>query len=633
MKNIYMVQPNSQYGNSVYFPYAAGSLVAYAFEDDRIKKEYTFKGFIYKRLSIEKALDFFEDPFFVGFSCYVWNYEYNKALAKALKKVYPDCYIAFGGHQITADSEVAYGDYADFCLLGEGEDSFTNLLLSLAGCEQIENVSNLVYRRGNQVIRTDSVVSEIPNRVSPYLKGYFDELVKNETLEFSAIIETTRGCPNRCAFCDWGNIKAKVRSFDLDMVKAEIDWMSEHKIEYCFCADANFGLFPRDGDIVKYVIKKNEETGYPQKFQASYSKTNSETVYTINKMLNDAGMSKGATLSFQSMDQTVLNNIYRKNMPIENFHKLMSMYNSNGIAAYSEIILGLPGETYNSFRNGIEQLLECGQHMAINFFNCEILGNSIMGSPEYMKKYDIQYAVTEQHQYHVIPNNQEIPEYSKIVVSTSSMTREDWIACNILHVFVRAFHNLGLLQCIAIYLFFEKQVKYTDFYSDLINWAKANRDSICGSVFYWLDGKYREILDNRGSLTCYDPDFGELTWPLEEGSFLKIIKKYEEFYSEIVQFLEKYFDGDDLFDQLLSYQKAVVKNPYNKRLILSLDFDFYSYFTGIYSDSYKPLEKKKNTLEFDLSDISSNLPEFAKNTIWFGRKGGQNIVSKIKYIS
>lgn len=628
-----MVQPNSQYGNSVYFPYAAGSLVAYAFEDDRIKKEYAFKGFIYKRLSIEKALDFFEDPFFVGFSCYVWNYEYNKALAKALKKVYPDCYIAFGGHQITADSEVAYGDYADFCLLGEGEDSFTNLLLFLAGYEQIEYVSNLVYRKGNQVIRTDSVVSEIPNRVSPYLKGYFDELVKNETLEFSAIIETTRGCPNRCAFCDWGNIKAKVRSFDLDMVKAEIDWMSEHKIEYCFCADANFGLFPRDGEIVKYVIKKNEETGYPQKFQASYSKTNSETVYTINKMLNDAGMSKGATLSFQSMDQTVLNNIYRKNMPIENFHKLMSMYNSNGIAAYSEIILGLPGETYNSFRDGIEQLLECGQHMAINFFNCEILGNSIMGSPEYMKKYDIQYAITEQHQYHVIPNNQEIPEYSKIVVSTSSMTREDWIACNILHVFVRAFHNLGLLQCIAIYLFFEKQVKYTDFYSDLINWAKANRDSICGSVFYWLDGKYREILDNRGSLTCYDPDFGELTWPLEEGSFLKIIKEYEGFYSEITQFLGKYFVGDHLFDQLLSYQKAVVKNPYNKRLILSLDFDFYSYFTGIYSDSYKPLEKKKNTLEFDLSDISSNLPEFAKNTIWFGRKGGQNIVSKIKYIS
>lgn len=632
MNNIYMVQPNSIYGNSVYFPYAAGSLVAYAFEDERIRKEYAFKGFIYKRVRIDDAVKQFENPFFVGFSCYVWNYEYNKALAKAIKKAYPDCYIAFGGHQITADCEVVGSDYVDFCLLGEGEESFTKLLLSLIGLENKENVNNLIYKEADEIRQTDKTVSEIPNRVSPYLKGYFDELVENETLEFSAIIETTRGCPNRCAFCDWGNIKAKVRSFDLDIVKAEIDWMSEHKIEYCFCADANFGLFPRDGDIVKYVVKKNKETGYPQKFQASYSKTNSETVYAINKMLNDAGMSKGATLSFQSMDQTVLNNIYRKNMPLENFHKLMSMYNSNGIAAYSEIILGLPGETYESFKNGIEQLLECGQHMAMNFFNCEILGNSIMGSPEYMKKYDIQYAVTEQHQYHVVPNNQEIPEYSKIVVATSSMTREDWIDCNILHVFVRAFHNLGLLQCAAIYLYYEKGIKYTDFYADLINWAKEHKDSICGSVYYWLDGKYREILNNSGSLTCYDPDFGELTWPLEEGSFLKIVKKYDQFYKEILPFLEKYFQNDALFEELMSYQKAVVKNPYNKKVVLNLDYDFYSYFNSIYADSYRPLEKKENTLEFDLSDISSDLPEFAKNTIWFGRKGGQNIVSRIRYI-
>ena len=460
----------------------------------------------------------------------------------------------------------------------------------------------------------------------------FDNLVKNETLKFSAILETNRGCPNKCAFCDWGNIKSKIKNFDIEIVKAEIDWISKNKIEYCYCTDSNFGLFPRDIEIIEYIIEKNKQNGFPEKFQATYSKNNPETVFKINKRLNEVGMSKGATLSFQSMSQDALECINRKNMPLSNFLELMSLYNTNNIAAYSEIILGLPGETYKSFRDGIEQLLECGQHMAINFFNCEILTNSIMGDPDYMEKYKIEYAITEQHQYHVVPNKGGIPEYSKIVVSTSTMSKDDWIKCNILHVFVRTFHNLGLLQCIAIYLYYEKKMKYMDFYCSLIDYAKQNPDSICGKIYEWLDGKYSEILNNAGSLTCYDPDFGELTWPLEEGSFLKVIKDYDNFYKEIVTFVRSYIDDPVLLEDIFSYQSAVVKNPYSKKAVLNLNFDFYKFFTNIYKGQSSTLEKKQNTIIMDSSEVSENLVEYARNTVWFGRKGGQNIITKIIYV-
>ena len=130
MKNLYMAQPNSQYGNSVYFPYAAGSLVAYAFEDEQVKSEYEFKNFFYKRQNIDKAVGTMENPFIVGFSCYVWNYEYNKIFAKAIKEKYPRCVIVFGGHQVNADSDVCDLEYVDYVLLGEGEESFRLLLLS-----------------------------------------------------------------------------------------------------------------------------------------------------------------------------------------------------------------------------------------------------------------------------------------------------------------------------------------------------------------------------------------------------------------------------------------------------------------------------------------------------------------------
>ncbi len=628
-----MVQPNSQYGNSVYFPYAAGSLIAYAFTDERIKSEYSFKSFIYKKIDIDKVLESFEEPYAVGFSCYVWNYEYNKALAEKIKEKFPLCKIIFGGHQVNRESDILKTDYVDYCLFGEGEEIFRKLLLSFIGKDKAEDIPNIMYKNDGEIIFTPKMRVDIPERVSPYLEGYFDKLVEDEELEFSAILETNRGCPNKCAFCDWGNEKAKVRLYDIETVKAEIDWMSEKKIEYCYCADANFGLFERDEDIIEYMIEKHKGNGYPQKFQATYSKNNSDTVFRINKRLNEVGMCKGATLSFQSLHQNVLDNIYRKNMPLESFHDLMSLYTENGIGTYSEIILGLPGETYESFRDGIEQLLEGGQHMSINFFNCELLMNSIMNDPEYMKKYEIEYALTEQHQYHVVPNRKDITEFSRIVVSTSTMPKEMWIKSNIFAVFVRAFHNLGLLQCLAIYLYYEKKIKYSQFYGDFISYAQENPDTVCGKIHLWLEEKYKEVLRNSGSLTCTDDAYGELTWPLDEGAFLKAMKDRDLFYEETKPFLEKYFDDIELFEELLIYQKNIVKNPYSKGTVLSFSYDFYSYFSKIYKNSFTPLEKKKITIKIDSFDTPSDLPEYAKKVVWYGRKGGQNIIKKIEYIN
>lgn len=624
-----MVQPNSQYGNSVYFPYAVGSLIAYAFKNPAIKEEYVFVSFFYKKEKIENCVNEIDSPFVVGFSCYVWNYEYNKLFAQEIKKRWPECKIVFGGHQVNERSDILTADYIDYIILGEGEQSFESLLLALTGRYDIKDIPNLLYKDGGSFVSTEKMLAQIPHRVSPYTEGYFDGIVKKEKLEFSAILETNRGCPNRCAFCDWGNIKSRVRLYNMDLVKKEIDWFSENKIEYVYAADANFGLFPRDEEIVEYIIKKHAENGYPQKFQATYSKNNPEVVFRINKRLNEAGMSKGATLSFQSMSEKVLDNIYRKNMPLENFRKLMGMYTQNGIATYSELIIGLPGETFDSFSEGIEQLIESGQHMSINFFNCEILNNAIMSSSEYIEKYNIRYARTGQHQYHVVDEKDRIKEYSQIVVSTQSMSENDWIDCNILADFVRAFHNLGLLQCIAIYLFYEKNIRYTSFYKSLIDWSYENKNTVCGKIVSWLVLRHREVIDNSGSLTCCVPEFGNLTWPLDEGAFLKIIYEFDRFYDEITPFLYGYFDDEVLFSQLLSYQKATIKTPYSTGDTIYTDYNFKAYFRNVYNNRYSPLKREKAQLVFNAGDVPQDLEKYAREIIWYGRKGGQNIISDI----
>ena len=632
MKRIYMVQPNSIYGNSIYFPYAAGSLIAFAFKEPAVRDSYCFRGFVYKKDKIEDVVRSVDDPFLVGFSCYLWNYEYNKALAQAIKKEWPDCIIVFGGHQVYRGSGLLEDGIADILQFGEGEETFRSILLALNGDGELKDIPNIAYRDNGSSVFTVSRTVCIPQRVSPYLEGWFDEILKKEKdLTFCAILETNRGCPNKCAFCDWGNVKSHVRLFDKELVKAEIDWFAEKKIDYVYGADGNFGLFPRDEEFVDYLILKHGETGYPQKFQTTFSKNNPDQVFRLNKKLNDSGMSKGATISFQSLSPEVLKNIHRQNLPLDHFKRLMRLYNENGIAAYSEIILGLPGETYESFREGLETLLESGQHMSIVIFNLELLYNSVMNAPEYIEDYGIKYSSIEQHQYHVIPYDLDIREYSRVVVSTKDMPPDRWIATNILGDFVRAFHNLGLLQCYAIYLFYEKGLGYTSFYEQLIGYAASHPETVCGKAYALLERKFTEILNGNGSLTWQDDDYGKLTWPLEEGVFLLVAKEIDVFRSEMRSFLQPLFEDRELFEDLEKYQNAVVKTPGLKKQILTLEYDWYDYFSAVYDIGYRPLRKKYNRIVVDPGEIDSDLPSFAEKTIWYGRKGGKNIATDIHY--
>ena len=381
-----------------------------------------------------------------------------------------------------------------------------------------------------------------------------------------------------------------------------------------------------------YLIQRHNETGFPQKFQATYSKNNPDTVFVLNKKLNEAGMSKGATLSFQSMSEDVLAKIYRKNMPLDNFKRLMRLYNENGIAAYSELILGLPGETYESFREGLELLLENGQHMSINIFNCELLNNSIMNDPAYIEAYGIRTARIEQHQYHIVPYKVGVQEYSNIVVSTSAMPPDKWIDSNILGIFVRAFHNLGLLQCFAIYLFYEKNIPYMTFYEDLIEWAKNNPETTVGRIYSWLYGRFEEILQSKGALTWQDDAFGPLTWPFEESVFLMTIKEEKKYREEIILFAEGFFEDKELFADLLRYQHAVLKRPGIVKENYTFSYDWFAYFSQVYDNKHIQLEKKRNRIEIDPGFIASGLPEYAKQIIWFGRKGNKNVITSIRYI-
>lgn len=631
-KNVYMVQTNIKYENTMYIPYAAGALAAFAWNSEKIEESYSLKELICTREKIEDIVDSLDSPCIVAFSNYIWNFEYNKALALKIKNAFPECAIIFGGHNVPCDTSLLdENGYIDFLVHGEGEEAFRDVLLSLHYEDPLDIIPNISYRdNSGKAVKTAVSPVLCTAFPSPYNAGIFDSIIeKYPGIRFSAILETNRGCPYNCSFCDWCQLTSKVRMLPPERVLDDLQWMSEHKIEFCYCADANFGIIPRDEGFIDKLIELNQKNGFPQKFRVNYAKHNDETVFSINQKLNTYEISKGATISFQSLSQEVLENIGRKNMSLSKFSELMTLYGNAGIPTYSELILGLPGETYESFCEGIGKLLEAGQHTSILIYNCELIVNSRMADEKYMEKYGIKSSVTPLYLRHDEPDCEDIPEFSRSVTATASMSEDDWIDSNLFSLAVQSCHGMGLLRCFAVYLYYEKKIKYQDFYKSLVEWAENNSDTVIGNEMLFMRGEFKKITLDSGLWSYTNKMFGNVSWPYEEGLYLNLVYRSNAFYKEIQRFLVGYQIEKDVFDDLLLYQMSAIKLPGVRSLNVRLEHDLPGYFSKAFYNTYEGLEKKKVELYVEDDAIPCKWKDYAKEYIWFGRKEQKNIFTEL----
>ncbi len=630
-RNLYFFQANYSYGKAAHIPYTAGQLCAYAFADSDIKNSYCLQDIFFIRENINSIINKISNPSVVAFSTYIWNCNFNKEVAKRLKEKYPDCTVIFGGHHIApGGGMLGECPYIDYLLHGEGEVIFRRLLRALVGLEKAEEIPGISMRTENGVITNPQMISDECNFPSPYLEGYFNKILEeNPDTDFMALIETSRGCPNSCAYCDWSNMKSKIRKFPLERVLGEIEWISKKRIYGLGSADSNFGMFKRDIEITEKIIEAKKTTGRPVGFQTSYAKNSSQTVFEIGLMLEKAGMNKGITLSFQSMSDEVLKNIGRENISVDYYSELMNLYNNAGVATYTELILGLPGETYESFVDGIDRLLNLGQHNSIYIHNCEWLPCSIMGQNDYIDRYKIGKSFIPLNQPHREDGSDDgIPEFSSIVTSTYSMTQADWKMMNLFSFAVQCFHHMGLLQFFALYLYNEGICSYKEFYTRLLNHILSHSQTVAGKTFEKISGYLDGVLNETGTLSCTDKRFGNVQWPFEEYAYLCTVYDLDKFYKEISKFLSEFEIEKDIFENLLRFQRNMPKQPFVERIAFYTSYDFADYFLKAL-DGKKPILKKSETrVSVRIRQPYESWEEFSKKVAWYGRKDSNSTYIK-----
>ena len=228
----------------------------------------------------------------------------------------------------------------------------------------------------------------------------------------------------------------------------ELEWMADNKIGYLDVADANFGIFvERDNMIVDKLIEVQKRTGYPYRTGWSWAKNQkSEVVAIAKKLINSGHFNNGLTISLQSLDENTLKTIKRNNLGINKISDIFEECRMMGVPLNTELIIGLPGETLESWIDTMFGVLEVGQHDSIEAWQAQILENAEMNLSQRES-----HTIRGQYVYDYFPNasDDEAPEHSEIVVSTSTMNINEMIEAYKLSWFLITWHTGGFSQIAA----------------------------------------------------------------------------------------------------------------------------------------------------------------------------------------
>lgn len=473
-----------------FMPYSAGLLQAHTEKHSLNPGRYHFLKPIYKRVSVSEAVYHLKEADVVGFSAYVWNIQRSLRIARVLKVRKPTLLVIFGGPQVpdVPDRFLIENTFIDVVCHGEGEEVFRELL-DHAVDRRWESVPSISYLKDGRVVthsRTPRIrdLSVIP---SPYLSGAFDKMIQDEpSMRWIALWETNRGCPFSCTFCDWGSAVArKVYRFDMDRLKSEMEWFAEHRISNIAICDANFGILPRDTEIAAMMVStyKKRKIGCAVSFQGA--KNSTERSYEIQRLFAQAGLATlGVTIALQSVNEQVLKAIKRDNISLDSYEELQRRHTESGLDTYTDLILGLPGETYDSFADGVAQVIAGGQHNRLVIYNCSILPNAEMGNDEYQKRYGLRCVPIRMIQEFAPvtgTDSDEIPEFLNTVVATQTMPKEDWVRARSFGWMVLLLHCNRLLQLPFIVLAENCDASYRELVESLLD-ADRRRFPVCAEI-------------------------------------------------------------------------------------------------------------------------------------------------------
>jgi len=280
----------------------------------------------------EKLL--FDKPSIIGIGVYIWNASFVQELIHILKKISPEIIIILGGPEVSYMPFRVNFDLADFIIAGEGDEAFYNL------CKNIKNN-----------ISTPKLIPQsmptLKNLKLPY-QYYTDDDIKNRYI----YVEVSRGCPFECEFC-LSSMDERVRAFNLDEVLIEFQKLWDRGARNFKFVDRTFNLNMLTANkILDFFLEKDEQ--YFAHFEVIPDHFPSSIKEKI-KLFSHGSLQ--LEIGIQTLNLDIANNISRQLKLDKIKENIQFLENETDAHIHLDLIVGLPGESLESFGANLDQLV------------------------------------------------------------------------------------------------------------------------------------------------------------------------------------------------------------------------------------------------------------------------------------
>jgi radical SAM superfamily enzyme YgiQ (UPF0313 family) len=385
-------------------------------------------------------------PDIVALSSYAWNENLDKFVFEKVKAFDPSILTVGGGPNFTVlnSNDLSARPFfektsaCDVYVVDQGEKGFVELLRHfieldkdprklrdhvVPGCMTNAIASQGCVLVGPEVGALDDL-DEIP---SPYLTGLLDKFLSQS---YVPLLETNRSCPYQCTYCALAvSTGSKLKTFSIERVFDEIEYVAcRTTADYLITTDANFGILERDALIAERIHKAHLEHNYPGYLCVVWNKSAPERVMKTARAFH--GLAKVGA-SMQSMHPDVLKAIKRRNLPLHVAAEMSKELEKDGVGFFSELIVGLPMQTFDSHIEDNKVLMDSGAE--VYNYNLRLLPGTEMDSTASKDQYVREIGWRLQSSAYGIYEDQPVFEGEELVLATSTMSADEMHSLRLIH--------------------------------------------------------------------------------------------------------------------------------------------------------------------------------------------------------
>ena len=559
------------------FPLNIGYISAYCKKQFGSKVDIT----LFKYIDEIEAAIYENPPDILGLSNYVWSYRIGLEMFNLASSQNPNVITVWGGPNFPQDLESQKSfmkdcPNVDFYVPIEGEVGFSNIVKEVLNISEHNYKKEILFKKpidgcisrnpdgtlqfSIAQIRTKEL-DEIP---SPYLTGLMDKFFDGN---LTPMIQTNRGCPFTCTFCvDGADTVNRVNQFGLDRVSSELDYIVEHvsnNIHSLHISDLNFGMYPRDLQICDHIVNIQKKHDYPTRVLSTTGKNKKERIIQAIEKLNGT---MSLTMSVQSMDEQILQNIRRSNISVDHMLALEPTIKKVGLVTESEVILGLPGETYQTQLDTLKKLLAAKLDY-IQMYTCMLINGSELNTPKQRKKWNFKT------KFRILPrdfttlrNGRHVIETEEVIVGSDTLSFNEYIELRLLSfcIFVT---NLGIVYAPLLKFLRQNNIEIFDLYFQMLKQIDSAAPKV-QKIFYNLKN-----------------DMTDELWDSPED-------------------IQSHYQEQKEYEKLLSGEAARNAMQYNNALVRFSCMDEWTQFAGNITFG---LLKRKKSINYELENQLGNI--------------------------